>query len=135
LNLNRLKKYFRERKEVAFAFLFGSSLGGQTTSLSDVDIAVYFYPSRRGEVEFEEPKEYPGENEIWADLERILHKPVDLLILNRAPATIAESAIAGKPIVIKNWTLYLKFMCIITSEAIDFREMLFNHYQERQKIK
>jgi predicted nucleotidyltransferase len=47
----KLKKYFKERKNVAFAFLFGSHAKGSATIRSDVDIAVYFYPEKRKPIE------------------------------------------------------------------------------------
>ena len=52
--IKNLKEYFSNRKEVAFAFLYGSQAKGTATKLSDVDIAVYFYPSIRHPIEFEE---------------------------------------------------------------------------------
>ena len=47
---------------------------------------------------------------------------VDLLILNRAPATKAAAIIRGAPLVIKNRDTYLKFMLAVTREAEDFRQ-------------
>jgi len=131
--IEALKRYFEAKEDVAFAFLFGSHADGSATSLSDIDIAVYFYPKRRRPVEFEEPIYYEGEDEIWAELERLLGKEVELLVLNRAPATVAASAIRGIPIAIKDWGLYLDFMEVITSEAIDFRETLIEEFLEREK--
>ena len=129
--LKVLREYFSSREDVAFSFLFGSYADGTATSLSDVDVAVYFYPKRRRPVEFEEEVYYEGEDEIWADLEEILGKEVDLLVLNRAPAVVADSAIRGKPIIIKDPGLYIDFMLVVTSEAIDFREMLKRDFLER----
>ncbi|MBI3600541.1 MAG: nucleotidyltransferase domain-containing protein [Nitrospinae bacterium] len=43
-NIEALKHYFETRKDIAFAFLFGSQARGTATKLSDVDIAIYFYP-------------------------------------------------------------------------------------------
>ena len=129
-----LRKYFATRQEVAFAFLYGSQAKGNATKLSDVDIAVYFYPPKRHPVEFEEEVFYPTENEIWGDLERILKKEVELLVLNRVPATIAASAIRGMPLLIKNWNLYLDYLEIATDVAEDFTEFIINTYKERTEI-
>lgn len=132
--IEKLKRYFNKRKEVAFAFLYGSQARGNATKLSDVDIAVYFYPPKRSPIEYEEAVFYPTEDEIWADLESTLHKEVELLVLNRVSATVAASAIRGITIVIRDWGLYLDFMEIVTREAEDFREMLFKDFLERSKI-
>lgn len=120
---------------MAFAFLFGSQASGWATSLSDVDVAVYFYPKRRKPIEYEEPIWYEKEGEIWGDLERLLKKEVELLVLNRVSASVAASAIRGIPLVINDWGLYLDFMDIVTREAEDFREMLFEDFLFREKVK
>ncbi len=131
LVIEDIKRYFANREDIAFAFLFGSQATGLSTSLSDVDIAVYFYPKSSSPVEFEEPIYYEKEDKIWTDLERILKKEVELIVLNRVPATISASAIRGIPIVIKDWGLYLDFMKLVTSSAIDFREMIIKNFMER----
>lgn len=132
-NLRKLKDYFKSRKDIAFAFLFGSQARGTANKLSDVDIAVYFYPKKRHHIEYEEEVFYEGEDEIWADLERILKREVELIVMNRASASISSSAIRGIPLAINDWRLYLKFMEIVISEAIDYREMLFKDFLEREK--
>ena len=57
-----LKEYFKTRKEVAFAFLFSSQARRTATKLSDIDIAVYFYPEKRHPIEYEEEVFYEGED-------------------------------------------------------------------------
>jgi len=52
--IDKLRKYFEKRGDVAFGFLFGSTAKGYATSLSDIDVAVYFYPKRRKPLEYEE---------------------------------------------------------------------------------
>jgi hypothetical protein len=96
-----------------------------------VDIAVYFYPEKRHPIEYEEVIFYESENAIWADLERILNKEVELLVLNRVPASVAASAIKGIPLAINDWGLYIDFMEIITDVAEDFMEFIINDYKER----
>ena len=130
-DLDGLRRYFTTRQEVAFAFLYGSHARGTATKQSDVDIAAYFYPRERHPLEFEEEVFYPAENEIWGDLERILNREVELLVLNRVPATVAVSAIKGIPLVIKDKNLYLDFMEIATDVAEDFTEFIINEYKER----
>ena len=116
---------------MAFAFLYGSQAKGTATKRFDVDIAVYFHPRRRHPVEFEEEVFYPAENEIWGDLERIVNKEVELLVLNRVPATVAVNAIKGRPLIIKDWNLYLDFLEIATDVAEDFAEFMITEYIER----
>ena len=129
--IEKLKEYFKKRKEIAFAFLFGSYSKGYATPLSDIDIAVYFFPKRRHPIEYEEEVEYPEEDEILTDLTRLLKREVELLVLNRASPSVAASAIRGIPIVINDWGLYLDFMEIVSSESIDFRELLIRDFLEK----
>jgi uncharacterized protein len=127
-----LKEYFKTRKDIAFAFLFGSQARGKATKLSDVDIAVYFYPGKRHPVEYEEEVFYEGEDEIWSDLERMLKKEVELLVLNRVSATVSASAIRGIPLVINDWGLFLDFMEIVSTEGEDFMDFIIKDYLERE---
>ena len=121
MNIEPLKNYFENRKDVAFAFLFGSHARGTATKLSDIDIAVYFYPEKRHPIEYEEEVFYKGEDEVWDDLEGLLKKEVEMLVLNRVSASVAASAIRGIPLAINDWGLYLNFMLFITSLAEDYR--------------
>lgn len=132
-NITLLKSYLG-RQDIAFAFLFGSQARGTATAKSDVDIAVYFYPKERRPIEYEGEVYYPAEHELWAGLERTLNREIELLVLNRAPASIAASAIRGLPLAIKDWGLYLDFMETITSEAEDFMDFVINDFMEKAAI-
>jgi len=134
LNIDTLKDYFESRRDIAFAFLFGSEAKGMATSLSDVDIAIYFYPAKRHPIEYEEEVSYGGEDAIWGDLENLLKREVGLLVLNRVSASVAASAIRGIPLVINDWGLYLDFMEVVTEVAEDYREMVFRDFLERMKF-
>lgn len=133
-DIKNLKDYFEARKDVAFAFLFGSQAKGTATKLSDIDIAVYFCPERRHPIEYEEEVFYPAEDEIWAGLEGILKREVEMLVLNRVSASVAASAIRGLPLAIKDLGLYLDFMEVVTHEAEDFMEFYINDYVERHAV-
>ncbi|HVP19231.1 MAG TPA: nucleotidyltransferase domain-containing protein, partial [Spirochaetia bacterium] len=100
-----LSPYFEGRREIAFAFLFGSHARGTATRLSDVDVAAYFYPLTET-FDYQSNVEYPTEHEVWADAERIVRTDVELLVLNRASPNIATSALRGIPLSIKDWGLY-----------------------------
>ena len=129
--LGALKNYFQEREDVAFAFLFGSSVKGRVRREGDIDIALYFWPE--SDMEWENvTKRYEGENRIALDLEKLLKKEVDLIILNRAKAILADEAIRkGKPLIVKDWGLFLEFLCLITDEAEQMREWIETSYRDR----
>ena len=134
IDLEGLKGYLATRQEVAFSFLYGSHAKGTATERSDLDIAVYFYPRARHPVEIEEEVFYQVEGAIWGDLERLLGKEVELLVLNRVPATVAVSAIKGVPLLIRDWNLYLDFFENVTDIAEEFAEFIISQYKERTGI-
>lgn len=121
-NIQALKEYFTQRDDVVMAFLFGSQASRKAHTGSDWDIAVYLTP-QTDEFEFEcTDREYPEEHRIWADLTTILETDnVDLVILNRAPASIADTAIRGEAFVVKDRALWLRFMLLITKLAEEYR--------------
>ena len=130
--LESLKTYFEGRDDIAFAFLFGSAARGRVRREGDVDIAVYFKPEK--EVEWEAfNKTYEGENRIALDLERLLKKEVDLVVLNRARAVIADEIIRkGKPLILRDRGIFLDFLCIISDEAEYVRNWLITSYKEKR---
>ncbi|MEK7480723.1 MAG: HepT-like ribonuclease domain-containing protein [Patescibacteria group bacterium] len=120
--IEKLKAYFEKRDDVVMAFLFGSQAEERAHASSDWDIAVYFKPERE-RVEFEaDHKEYGQEHDVWSDVECIVGSEVDLLVLNRIAASIADTAIQGIQLVIKDWGLWLEFMLAVSREAEDFRK-------------
>ena len=129
--LESLKTYFEGREDIAFAFLFGSAARGRVRREGDVDIAVYFKPEK--EVEWEAfNKTYEGENRTALDLERLLKKEVDLVVLNRARAVIADEIIRkGKPLIINKRGIFLDFLCIVSDEAEYVRDWLVTSYKEK----
>ena len=117
----KLKDYFKKRDDVLMAFVFGSRSKGYASERSDWDIAVYFKPLHG--LEWEHDREYPAQKKVWADCVDILQTDnVDLVVLNRAPSTVADSAISGIPLVIKDRRLWIEFMLRITQQAEDFRD-------------
>ncbi len=131
--LESLKNYFEGRDDISFAFLFGSAARGKVRREGDVDIAVYFEPEK--ELEWEAfNKTYEGENRIAFDLERLLKKDVDFVVLNRARAVVADEIIRkGTALVIKNRGTFLDFLCIVSDEAEYVRDWLITSYEERKE--
>ena len=124
-----LKEYFEKRDDVVMAFLFRSRAKNQTRAASDWDVGVYFKP-KQNNVEWEEEKYYPEENRVWADCTDILGADaIDLVVLNRASAGIADSVIRGTPLVVKDYGLWLKFMLRVTALAEEYRLFVKDFYE------
>ncbi|MCX7845452.1 MAG: DUF86 domain-containing protein [Dictyoglomaceae bacterium] len=131
-----LKEYFERIPEVAFSFLFGSRSKGYGRESSDYDIGIYFYPENPKIIEFEEGKDYPLVNIIWRDLELMLKKEVDLIVLNNSSVSLSANIITkGIPIVIKDRKLFLNFLLVVSSWAEEMRNFVKEYYEifERSK--
>ena len=129
--IKKLEEYFEKREDTEMAFLFGSRAEkNRINEHSDWDIAVYL-KSKDKKLERQSDANYTTqEEEIWNSLSNLLQTDnIDLIVLNRAYPTVADSALRGAPLVIKNRLLWLKFMLKITSEAIDFRKTAHEYYQ------
>ena len=130
-----LKDYFEKREEILMGFLFGSWAKDQEGIDSDMDIAIYFKP-KSNVLEWQGGGSFTdNEKRIWVELEKIVGREIDLLVLNRAPATVADSALRGVPIIIKNKGVYLEFLLKVTSEAIDFREWVSDYWKLKEGMR
>lgn len=127
-NLAKLKTYFKNRDDVLMAFLFGSQAKGYSTKRSDWDIGVYLKP-KSGWLEWDTGKLYPQRGEIWRELSEILRTDdVDLVVFNSSSATIADTAMRGIPLIIKDRKAFLKFMLAVSGEAEDYRQTVKDYY-------
>lgn len=122
--IKRLIEYFKNREDIVMAFLFGSRSKSRSHQGSDWDIAVYF-KSPDGRLEVEADRDYPQEKQVRGDCIDILKTDnVDVIVLNRASARLADTAIRGISLAVKNRQLWLEFMLRVTSQAIDFRQLI-----------
>ncbi len=88
---------------------------------SDLDVAVYGASGRY--LEIETNRKLAGEGKIQLAVERETGRNVDLLVLNRAPATVCASAVTtGIPVVVRDDSVFSRYRLAVTSVAIDFLE-------------
>lgn len=116
-----LTEYFASRENVLMAFLFGSAAKGTQRADSDIDVAVYFA----------EGFSQKDVNHLWNELEALLQRDVDLLVLNRDNPTVAWSAIRGVPLLIRDYRLYLEYMLEVSREAEDFQDFIIDLWRMR----
>ena len=104
---------------LTFAVLFGSAASGRLRPDSDVDVAVY--GTSAGRLEIEQEREIDRETEIQIALERVTQRNVELLVLNRAPATVCAAALtSGLVVLMRDTAFYSRYFLAVTSVAIDF---------------
>lgn len=119
--LKTTKTYCNGIDNVLLGFLFGSYARQKSSKESDIDIAVYF-----------DKENEKLEIKMQNDLEKLLKKQVDLVILNRAPATLSWNILRkGIPLTIKNRGLYLDFLLDVSTEAEDFFEFNFDTWRKK----
>ncbi len=120
-----LKSYCEKEKDILFGFLFGSYAFEAFCIESDIDIAVYLKDKDNG-----------LENRIQDDLERLLNKEVDLIILNRAPSMLAWNIIRkGIPLIIKDRAVYLDFMLEVSRDAEDLIDFNLDAWRRKYAIR
>ncbi len=124
-----LREYLGRHELVIMAFLFGSWAKGHAGLDSDVDVAVYLRSEETASEEVEAGPLSQTAQDIWGNLERIIGREVDLVVLNDAAPSVALSALQGIPLVVKDQGLYLDFLLRTTSEAADFREWVESYWQ------
>ena len=132
----RLKDLFSSRADVAFAVLFGSAATGRQGVESDVDVAVYFVPvSRTAGIDLENPDaSFAAEAPLWTACEEITAREVDLVVLNRAPATVAAAALlTGRMLCINHPGLYRAYFNAATSLAEEYRAFAEDYIRIRAR--
>lgn len=106
-------------EELCFGLLFGSAATGRLRADSDVDVAVYL--DSGGRLEVEEERDFEGEADLQIALERGLDRNVELLLLNRAPATVCAAAVLqGKTVLLRDPALFRRYTLAVTDAAAQF---------------
>ena len=123
--ITQITQTLAQDHRIKMAFLFGSYAKNTARPGSDLDIAIYL----------NEPYQPIWVQEIWGQIESLARKEVDLIVLNRAPATICWAAIRGKALIIKDEKFYTQYMLDCSREAEDFQEYIFDLWRLRQQYK
>ena len=127
LTIDSLKNFFGSKDEVELAFLFGSQSKSEKSRHpdSDYDIAVWF---KNNSLSIEQI------NKLWEELINLLHKEVDLVVLNTARPTVAWAALRGKKLSIKNFKLYLRLFLDVSREAEDIQDFTNGLWYWKKRI-
>ncbi len=118
-----VENHLRTRKDIAFAYLFGSLAENRATHLSDVDIAVYLIEGKFSDKRLE----------ILGSLIDILKTDsIDLVILNTAPPGLRMKIIQTRRILADNFP-YIRhaFESATMRTYFDFSRMENSILEER----
>lgn len=121
--VRKLQTYFKKRKEIQLAYLFGSVAEEKQTRLSDLDVAVLVEPNRLQELD-QEPLGYQAA--ITTDLMALLRtNDVDVVILNHATPLLAYEVVKYG----------IKVFCRDEAERIRFEVHTFQQYVDTKPLR
>ncbi len=126
-----LTRYLAGRRDVLFAYLFGSYAEGRAGGLSDIDVAVYVRQRSRSARE-------GARLALTSDIMRAVGmNEVDVLVLNDAPPLVAFRAVAGGiPLKESRDSARAEFEVRCTARYLDFKYYLDKHHAFlKQRIK
>ncbi len=105
--------YLQSRRDVLFAYLFGSLAKGNITPLSDVDISVYLS---------EKSGHTHRKMDILGALADILNTDeIDLVLLNNAPLTLRIKILENKKLIVDKAPFFRhKYESLTIREYFDF---------------
>ena len=111
---NIIKQYFKDRKEIAAVYLFGSYASGKNNYMSDVDIGILFtHQYSKSDKNFKE--------EYIIQLGRLLRKDIHPVLMNTAGEVLLKQIFGkGKLILVKDLKFYKNFKSVSLSKIIDF---------------
>jgi uncharacterized protein YutE (UPF0331/DUF86 family)/predicted nucleotidyltransferase len=112
--------------DLVAAYLFASAARGTSRPESDIDVAVLFAhaPAKR----LNSPR-----FEIEGELERVLGRPVDLVVMNDAPADLSIRVLRdGRLLLDRNPSARIAFEVRTRNEAFDLESVLTRYRAPRQ---
>lgn len=118
---DRLKSILKKRKEIIFAYTFGSFL--DALPFRDIDVGVYLKNINKRNV-------FNYEMNLGAEIEAKLKIPVDIRILNFAPLYFQFQVLQGKLIFTKDEDLWANFLDLTVRKYLDFKPLRDEFFRE-----
>lgn len=120
--VNAIQHILAEKKEILFAYIFGSFVDRET--YRDIDVALYL-------------KDPQGIDTLWfelaleEELEEKIRLPFDVRVINDAPLGFVYHVLAQKILVLDRDTeLRARFESLMLREYFDFRHLLQEYLRE-----
>ncbi len=118
-----LAQHLIGRLEILFAVLYGSAVDSEIFRDLDVGIMV-----DRARVPADSSLDYAFE--LSARLEKSLHFPVDVRVLNDAPLPFRYNVSRGIPLLVHDWEVWFLFRERAWDEYLDFQPVAMAYLQE-----
>ena len=117
-----IRKTLQPRKEVIFAYVFGSRATGVQREGSDIDVAVYLNPAKKQEF-------FEIRLKLLEVLSRALPKEADILVLNTASPFMKYVVLQeGKLVLERNPDARLDFELKTLNEYFDYKPILEQYH-------
>lgn len=91
--INKISHIFRTKKDIVFAYIFGSFISKD--EFKDIDIGVYIYNIESATI-------LKSELELERELEDIIRIPADVRIINNAPISFVYNILRNKIVILDN---------------------------------
>jgi predicted nucleotidyltransferase len=119
--IQKISDSLKDRSNIIFAYIFGSFSAQE--SFHDVDVGIFISNNGLNVLKTELEMEH--------ELEKLIHMPVDVRILNRAPVSFIYQVIKGGiTIVDKNEDLRAEFEGITIKKYFDFQHLRNEYLRE-----
>ena len=123
-----LTEYFSSKDSIILAYLFGSTVRGDTGRLSDVDIGVLL------DEKLSKKDRFDLELKLMGEIAALIKKnKIDLVVLNDAPLLLAHNIIKDGIILKSDETERVKFETKILSMYMDEKYYIKRHTEETLK--
>ena len=116
-----VQNFLSSRDEIVFAYLFGSIVDSE--KWHDVDVAVYVDPR-----ELSDGFEYAMR--VGMELEKHLHRPVDLILMNDSPDHLIHHISKGKLILNRDDDFRVDFLCTSWKRYFDIQPKRMQAYAD-----
>lgn len=130
--MKELKKYLSNRREIVFAYLYGSRARRTDGKLSDIDLAVYIDKQMKPASGV-----FGYKSELITELQSLLNKEVDLVVLNDVSVLLGYNVLRdGKLLYCRSETERVNFHDSTMRKYLDFVPMFkVQDYYLKQRLK
>lgn len=91
--INKISHIFSTKKDIVFAYIFGSFISKD--EFKDIDVGVYIYNIETATI-------LKSELELERELEDIIRIPADVRIINNAPISFVYNILRNKVVILDN---------------------------------
>ena len=98
MDIEKIKEILSNRKEIIFAYLFGSFAENKENPLSDIDLAIYIDQNKKPQSGV-----FGYRSELIVELQAAVNRDIDLVILNNITAAFAHDILKNRIFTISQW--------------------------------